>query len=386
MTRLRMLFWRWVALAILAAGAYATIVRFTKGLGAATNLSDQMPWGLWIGFDVLCGVGLAAGGFTITMAVYILHLEKLRPIVRPAVLTAFLGYLLVIVALIYDLGRPWNIWRPTVMWNPRSVMFEVAWCVMLYTTVLAVEFSPLLFDRLGWRRASQRARAAMVPLAVAGFILSTMHQSSLGSLYLIVPTKLHPLWYSPLLPWLFWFSAVGAGLAMVIFESGMSARAFGRALELDVLEKLARAMAVLLGVFWFLRLWDLGHRGHLGAAFQFSGPQAFYAAMFWLEALLMLGPAALALSDRIRLHPQRLFALACTVVAGFLLHRLNVSTTALAAGSRYFPSWMEVAVTLMLVTLGIAAFRFAVLHLAVFGPPPRVREFPEVKPALARYA
>lgn len=380
---IRRLFWRWLALAILAAGVYATAVRFSKGLGAATNLSDQMPWGLWVGFDVLCGVGLAAGGFTITTAVYILHLEKLRPIVRPAVLTAFLGYLLVILALIYDLGRPWNIWRAAVLWNPRSVMFEVAWCVMLYTTVLAVEFSPLLFDRLGWRKASRAARAAIVPLAAAGFILSTLHQSSLGSLYLILPTKLHPLWYSPLLPWLFWFSAVAGGLAMVIFESGMSARAFGRALELDVLERLARAMVVFVGLFLFLRWWDLASRGHAGAALELFGAGSVPARMFWLEQVLFLAPAALALSDRWRRNPQRLFALACGMVGGFLVHRLNVSTTALAAGQSYFPSWMEIAVTLMLVTLGVAAFRFAVRHLAVFEASERAKE---EHPAQAVYA
>jgi Ni/Fe-hydrogenase subunit HybB-like protein len=384
MSPLRSLFWRLAALAILAAGSYATMVRFSRGLGAATNLSDRMPWGLWIGFDVLCGVGLAAGGFALTTAVYILHLERLRPVVRPAVLTAFLGYLLVILALIYDLGRPWNIWRAAVLWNPRSVMFEVAWCVMLYTTVLALEFSPLLWEKLGWRRAARAARGAIVPLAAAGFILSTLHQSSLGSLYLILPSKLHPLWYSPWLPWLFWLSAVAAGLGMVIFESGLSARAFGRALERDVLEDLAKAMAVFLALYLFLRFWDLGSRGQWAAAWRFPGPGSFEAAMFWLENLLLALPAALALSGRFRRHPQRLFALAATAVGGFLVHRLNVSTTGLeaAAGARYFPSWMEVAVTLMLVTLGVAAFRLAVRHLAVFQQERKAEEV-ERRPAYA---
>ncbi len=368
MNRVRTLFWRWVALAILAAGCYATVVRFTQGLGAATNLSDRVPWGLWIGFDVLCGVGLAAGGFAITTAVYILHLERLRPVVRPAVLTAFLGYLLVIVALIYDLGRPWNIWRAAVLWNPRSVMFEVAWCVMLYTTVLAVEFSPVIFERFGWQRAVGAARVAITPLTAAGFILSTLHQSSLGSLYLILPTKLHPLWYSPWLPWLFWLSAVAVGLAMVIFESGLSARAFGRSLELNVLESLARALSVFLGLFLFLRFWDLGARGRLTDALRFAGQGSLEARMFWLETLLLVLPALLLLSVRFRLHPQRLFAAAAMVVGGLLVHRLNVSVTGLEAyvGVRYAPSWMEIAVTLMLVTLGVAAFRWAVQRLPVF--------------------
>ena len=370
MSRLRFLLWRLVALAILAAGAYATWVRFTRGLGAATNLSDQFPWGLWIGFDILCGVGLAAGGFAITTAVYILHLERLRPIVRPAVLTAFLGYLLVILALVYDLGRPWNIWRAVVLWNPRSVMFEVAWCVMLYTTVLALEFSPILFERLRWRRATRMAHAVVVPLAALGFILSTLHQSSLGSLYLIVPTKLHPLWYSSLLPVHFWLSAVAAGLAMVIFESGMSARAFGRALEFPLLQGVAKAMAVFLGMFVCLRFWDLGARGALGAAFRFSGPGGLEARMFWLETAMLALPALLVLWERVRRSPRGVFFAAIGVVGGFLVHRLNVSTIGLAAssGAGYFPSWMEVSVTLMIVTVGLIIFRLAVRYLPVFQP------------------
>lgn len=240
MKQVRLLFWRVAALVILAGGAYATWVRFTQGLGASTHLNDHAPWGLWIGFDILCGVGLAAGGFAITTAVYILHLEKLRPIVRPTILTAYLGYMLVVVGLMFDLGRPWNIWRAMVLWNPHSVMFEVAWCVMLYNTVLALEFSPMLFERLKWYAAVRVVKRVVVPLVGLGFLLSTLHQSSLGSLYLIMPTKLHPLWYSPLLPILFWISAVAAGLGMVIFESGLSARAFGRALEFDVLQSVAK--------------------------------------------------------------------------------------------------------------------------------------------------
>ncbi len=369
-SRLRRIFWRLVALAILAAGAHATWVRFTGGLGAATNLSDRFPWGLWIGFDIVCGVGLAAGGFAVTTAVYILHLERLRPIVRPAVLTAFLGYLLVVLALAYDLGRPWNIWRATVLWNPHSVMFEVAWCVMLYTTVLALEFSPILFERLKWRWAVRLVKAVTVPLVGLGFILATLHQSSLGSLYLIVPTKLHPLWYSPLLPLHFWVSAVAAGLAMVIFESGMSARAFGRALEFDLLRGVAEVMTLALGLFLFLRFWDLARLGALPAAWKFSGPGSLEAGMFWLETALLAVPVLLVLQERVRSNPQALFASSAMVVGGFLVNRLNVSTTGLAAssGAGYFPSWMEISVTLMIVVIGLWVFSMAVRHLPVFQP------------------
>jgi Ni/Fe-hydrogenase subunit HybB-like protein len=368
MTRVRSVFWRVVAFAILAAGACATWIRFTSGLGAATNLNDQFPWGLWIGFDILCGVGLAAGGFAITTAVYILHLDKLRPIVRPTVLTAFLGYLLVVFALMIDLGRPWNIWRAMVWWNPRSVMFEVAWCVMLYSTVLALEFSPILFERLKWRRPLKIVKAAVVPLVGLGFLLSTLHQSSLGSLYLILPTRLHPLWYSPLLPVLFWISAVAVGLAMVIFESGMSARAFGRHLEFHLLQGVSKVMALLLGLFLLVRFWDLGARGSLGSAFRLSGDGSYEALMFWLETALLAVPALLVVLPRVRRNPQALFSTAVLVVGGFLVNRLNVSTTGLHAtsGFRYLPSWGEAAVTMSIVVLGLMVFRLAVRWLPVF--------------------
>ena len=368
MTRLRSIFWRVVALAIVAAGAYATWVRFAHGLGASTHLSDRSPWGLWIGFDVLCGVGLAAGGFTITTAVYILHLERLRPIVRPTVLTAFLGYVLVSAGLMFDLGRPWNIWRAMVWWNPHSVMFEVAWCVMLYTTVLSLEFSPMVFERLKWPRALRMVKSAVVPLVGLGCLLSTLHQSSLGTLYLILPTKLYPLWYSPVLPVLFWLSAVAIGLAMVIFESGLSARAFGRALELDLLQSISKGMALFLGAFLAARFVDLGWRGALGYAFRFSGRGRYEAGMFWLETALLAVPVLLIAMPRVRQHPQRLFAAAAMAVGGFLVSRLNVATTALDAssGGRYFPSWMEVAVTMSLVVIGMNLFRLAVRYLPVF--------------------
>jgi len=143
----KLTFWRAVLLLILAAGFYSTLLRFTKGLGVATHLTDRFPWGLWIGFDVICGVGLAAGGFTLAAIVYVFNLRRFHPILRPSILTAFLGYALVAVALLYDLGRPYNIWHPLIMWNPHSVMFEMAWCVMLYLTVLALEFSPAVFER-----------------------------------------------------------------------------------------------------------------------------------------------------------------------------------------------------------------------------------------------
>ena len=256
-TTFKFTFWKLVFLFMMAAGLYATFVRFTQGLGASTHLSDQFPWGIWVSFDVLCGVMLAAGGFTLTAAVHILNIKRLHSIIRPTILTAFLGYILVSAALMFDLGKPYNIWHPLIMRNPHSVMFEVAYCVMLYTTVLALEFSPIVLERFNMQKPLKIIRAILIPLVIFGVILSTLHQSSLGTLYLIVPEKLYPLWYSPLLPLFFFLSAIAVGLAMTIFESSMSSKHFGLQLELPVLQELGRVLVVVLGVYAILRFEDL---------------------------------------------------------------------------------------------------------------------------------
>jgi Ni/Fe-hydrogenase subunit HybB-like protein len=358
-------FWRAVALIIFGLGGYAIFLRFTKGLGAVSNLSDTYPWGLWIGFDVLCGVGLAAGGFTITAVVYLFHLERFRPIVRPAILTAFLGYLLVCAGLMVDLGRPWNIWHPLVMWNPHSVMFEIAWCVMLYTTVLGLEFSGMVFEKLGWARAVRIQHAITLPLVILGVILSTLHQSSLGSLYLIVPHKLYPLWYTELLPVIFWVSAVCVGLAMVIVESRLSAKAFGRELELPLLRDIGRALMAALAVLTVLRFRDLYARGVIGLAFQ----PGYEAWLFQLEIVIgMILPFVLLAVPKIRRSPGGLYAASLLTVLGFITHRLNVSITGLdrVQGGRYLPAFPEIMITLMLIALGFVAFNLAARHLPVY--------------------
>jgi Ni/Fe-hydrogenase subunit HybB-like protein len=352
---------------LLAIGAVTAGVRYTRGLAAVTNLSDTFPWGLWIGFDVLCGVGLAAGGFAITTAVYVFNVRRLKPIVRPTILTAFLGYLLVIVALLFDLGRPWNLWRPVVLWNPHSVMFEVAWCVMLYTTVLALEFSGMVFERLGWGRALAVQKAVVLPLVICGALLSTLHQSSLGSLYLIVPGKLHALWYTPLLPVVFFVSSIAVGLAMVIVESRLSSQAFGRRLELPLLSEVARILAAVLFVLAVVRVYDLAHRGVVSLALGGSRESLFLG----LELLLgIVIPLALFAGERPRANPTLLYLGALSVVAGFVTNRLNVSITGFEAalGGTYVPAWTELAITLMLVAMGFAAFSLAVRHLNVYPP------------------
>ncbi len=283
-------------------------------------------------------------------------------------LTAFLGYLLVIGALLLDLGRPWNIWHPIVMWNPHSVMFEVAWCVMLYTHGPALELSGMVFERLGWTRAVAVQKLFTTPLVVAGVLLSTLHQSSLGALYLIVPGKLHPLWYTNALPWIFWSSAICAGLAMVIVESRLSSRAFGRQLEMPLLTDIARALVVALGVSAAFRLQDLVHRGALRLALRWT----YEAGLFQVEFLLgMVLPFLLLLSPRVRSNTIWLYRTSLLVVMGFVVNRLNVSVTGLegASGGHYVPAWSEIAISMMMVGIGFALFALVVRYFRVYPEP-----------------
>lgn len=363
----RLTFWSVAFWCIMAAGLYSTVVRFFGGLGASTHLSDQFPWGLWIGFDVLCGVGLAAGGFVVAATVYIFNLHDYKPILRPAILTAFLGYILVIVGLMFDLGRPWNIWHPLVMWNPHSVMFEVGWCVMLYSTVLALEFSPIVFERLNMERPKKIIHSVTIPLVILGVILSSLHQSSLGSLFLIVPAKLYPLWYSSNLPYLFFVSALAVGPAMVTIESYFSSRAFNREIEIGILGKLGKVCAVTLAIFFVLKVEDIISMKLFPYVFAFN----FEAGMYWMEIVLgVLVPMVLLFQAKIRASKTGLFVSSLFVVLGFILNRLNVSLTALQhyAPEKYFPSWMEVSITMMIVAIGFVAFRLAAQYLPIFLP------------------
>jgi Ni/Fe-hydrogenase subunit HybB-like protein len=348
-----------IALAVLA------VIRFTKGLGAVTNLSDAFPWGLWIGFDMLVGIGVAAGGFAIAAAVHVFHLDDFRPILRPAILTAFLGYIFAIFALLMDLGRPWNIWHPIIMWNPHSVMFEVGWCVMLYTTVLFLEFSPVLLERFKLRRAGRLVRRISPVLVIVGVILSTLHQSSLGSLFLILPEKVHPLWYSPILPVMFFVSALAAGLGMVVIESWFSRRAFGKPIETELLARISRGSVLILALFLALRVRDLQVRGALGYVLRFDNQSFMFLAELGLGVVV---PMLLLAWPRFRREPRRLAVAQGMVVLGFIFHRLNVSTTAIVAttGVKYVPSAAEFVVSMGLVAVGMMLFVLACRFLPVF--------------------
>ncbi len=356
--------WRVIFAAIMLAGLYATYLRVFYGLGGSTNLSDKFPWGLWIGFDVMCGVALAAGGFTLVAIVHIFNIRTYHPVLRPAILTAFLGYQLVVVGLLFDLGRPDRLWHPLVMWNPHSVMFEVAWCVTLYSIVLFLEFLPMVFERFGFHRPLAWIHKISVPLMILGVLLSTLHQSSLGTLFLIVPEKEYPLWYTPLLPLLFYVSAIAVGLAMTIFESWHSSRAFGRALELPLLASLGRVLAVVMSVYLWIRFLDMAHRGVFGLL---KIPR-IETWLFFLEIGLMVVPTILLYRAKVRMRPGALYSCAVMVVFSFIANRLNVGITGLEAGSgvHYIPKWSEAAVTLAIVAAGFAIFRVFAHYFPVF--------------------
>ena len=359
-------FWSTFFVILMGLLAVALFRRYTMGIGSISNLSDQMPWGLWIGFDLLCGVALGAGGFTVTAVVYVFGLEKYKPLARPAVLTAFLGYLIVIAALLVDLGRPWNIWHPLVFWNPHSVMFEVGWCVMLYTTVLFLEFLPLVFERFGRTKWAHWMHRYLTPgLVIAAVLLSTMHQSSLGTLYVIVPQKLHPLWYSPILPILFFVSAIVLGLAMTNVESWLSLRGFGHHLPSAQLRGIGRATAVMLMVYLVIRMEELIVRGAFQYVFRFDKASLFFLAEYVVGGVV---PMLLLFQKKVRRNLLWLSATQLLVVLGVMFNRMNTAVTAfqLGTGADYRPHWMEFVISMGMVAIGVFAFSMAVKYLPVF--------------------
>ena len=363
--KIKLTFWRVIFIVIMAAGLYSSFIRYFRGLGAVSNMTDQFPWGLWIGFDCLCGVMLAAGGFCMVGAVYLFNVESLHSVVRPAVLTAFLGYLLFIVGLLFDLGRPWFIWHQLIYMNPHSAMFEVGLCVMTYTTVLFFEFLPNVFERFDMKGPIRWIRKIYPVLIVAGILLSTLHQSSLGTLYLIMPSKLHPFWYSPALPFFFFGSAVAVGLAMTIFESTQSAKALGRQLETPVLVRLGGALLVALWVNALLRFEDYLHRDMLRAIFKPSYETYF----LWLElGLSFVIPITLLSFKKVRLSPQGLYLVSIITLFGFITNRLNISLIGFETyvGHHYIPKWTEFSVTLMIIAMGFFLFAVAVKYLPIF--------------------
>ncbi len=352
--------------------AVVTVARFTTGLGATSGLTDVAPWGVWIAFDVMAGVALAAGGFVLAATVYIFGLVRYEAVARPAILTALLGYIAVAVGLLYDLGIPWHIWHPLVFPQHHSVLFEVAMCVMLYLTVLALEFSPAvlehpMFRHPFFRRALHGIQSLTIPIVIAGIVLSTLHQSSLGSLFLIQPFRTHPLWYSPWIPFLFFVSAVGLGLMMVTLESLVSAWLFKHTLRIDLLSGLGRAASFVLAFYVLVRLGDLWRRDVLLSAVDGSWQSGLFLFELTVSAV---APALLLSIPRVRHSVAGLATCSIMTVTGIIGYRFN---TCLIAFDRpenmsYWPTWIELAVSAGIVAGAALVFIFFNENLRIVEP------------------
>ena len=354
-------------LVIMGAGALAAFYRLFFGLGASTHLNDTWPWGLWITFDVLGGVALAAGGFVIGGAVYILNWKKYEPIVRPAILNAFFGYALAATSITLDIGVPWRIWHPIVMWQVNSIMFIVAIHVVLYTTTLATESSPLVFERLNMSRAFHFVEKIMPGIVLFGVLLSLLHQSSLGAVFLIAPVKVSPLWYSSKLPYMFLVSAVLLALSMVSFETILSSRVFKHKPPMDILLGMARGSLIVCGFYLVLKLWDLFTGPGIGRALNGSVTSNMYLLEMVIGVIL---PFILLSMKNVRTRLNGIYFVNILVIMGTVLNRFNVGIISMAEYNGrfaydYFPSWMEFLVTMAMVAFAIVGFKISVKYLNV---------------------
>lgn len=370
---------------ILTVGLVLTVIRFTQGIGSIANLDDNQPWGMWIGFDLLCGVCLAAGGYFTTVACYVMGMKHFHSAARPAVLTAFLGYLFVVVALLYDLGHPLRL--PYMFFFPgtTSVLFEVGLCVATYLTVLFIEFSvapcewlasrfPIL---LTWRSAVNKVN---ILLTIFGVTLSTLHQSSLGSLYLICPGKLHPLWYSPFLPMFFFVSSMVAGASMVIMEGFFAHKGVHSYMDETHLREsdtivlsFAKAASFILMAYFMLKFIDMLVQAN------FTYLNTGYGAWWLLEMFGFVLLPALLYAKGSRDGNVKLCQFASiNAVLGIVLNRFNVSMIAfnyqLPSAERYFPSIWEIFISVFVVTMIVTVYRFVVYHMPILYEHPHFKE------------
>jgi Ni/Fe-hydrogenase subunit HybB-like protein len=321
------------------------MVRFLFGLGAVTGLNDGYPWGIWVVVDVVIGSAFACGGFSVAMLVYIFNKGEYHPLVRPALLASLFGYTLAAAGVIFDLGRWWNVWN--MFWpgsiNPNSVMFEVAVCITLYVIVMWIEFSPTFLEQMGKDEARRKVGRVMFFVIALGTVLPMMHQSSLGTLLVVMGVQIHPLWQTPVLPLLYLLTAITMGYAVVLFESCLTSSAYRRKLETHMLTPLAKVMLGFLAVYLVVRVGDLVVRGSLGKAFVPS----VEALMFWLEMACFIAPLILIGAENNRRNPAKLFLAGVLLMLGGALLRLNGFLIGYETGDgfSYFPTLAEVLVT-----------------------------------------
>jgi len=381
---------------IALSGLVAGVFRLWFGLGATTNLSDAMPWGLWKVFNMVGGVALSTSGFTVGLLVYVLKLERFRPYVKPAILVAFLGYGCSCTALLFDIGLPQRFWHPIFMWNEHSFLFEVFWCVLLYFTVTAIELLPTIIERFRSERIVRWLHRAAFGVVVVGISLSSLHHSSLGSLFLVTPTRLHPLWYSSMLPVFFILSAMGAGIMVVVLLRILYARwydpepVFGpdsmnidgqtcvivdplsgvkprvvRGTEITRLAQLASIAVSILGVYFLLKAADLIRLGTWRALA--SG--TWESWLFGLELVLaVVLPITLVVIPGSRRSPAGLGIAAFSAAAGLILNRLDVGIFGYFQDSRtvYFPSLAEWALGFGVIAAAGLIFLYLAENFAIF--------------------
>jgi Ni/Fe-hydrogenase subunit HybB-like protein len=365
-----------ISVPIITLGIVLIVIRFVKGIGAVTNLTQEVPWGLWIGFDVVTGVAFAGGAYVVTFLVYILNIEKYRPIVRVTVLNGFLAYVFYAGALLLDLGKPWNVVNPIIgnSFGVSSVLFLVAWHFLLYMVAQLIEFSPAIAEWIGARKARKILSGMTLAAVIFGITLSTLHQSGLGALYLMAKEKIHPLWYSEFIPILFFVSSIFAGLSMVIFEGSVSQRVFFNQISDKnhrthdgIIHGLSRICAFTLLIYFFLQVIVFVHGKH------WSLINSRMGAWFLTEmAVFVLLPMVLFFrAYRIRSIPLIKISALLTMV-GVIINRLNVTVIGFKwdADVHYVPSWMEIVVTLTILFIEIWIFRWIVRRLPVLRDPP----------------
>lgn len=356
-------------------GVAILVVRFAKGLGAVTNLNQDFPWGFWIGFDVVTGVAFAAGAYIVTFVVYVMRVEKYHCIVRVTVLNGFLAYVFYAGALVLDLGRPWNIVNPIIgnSFGYNSVLFLVAWHFMLYMMAELVEFSPVIAEWLGWWRIRRVMMTITLGAVILGITLSCLHQSGLGALFLLAKAKIHPLWYSEFIPILFLVSSVFAGLSMLIVEGSITERVFDDQLKPgthdEIFFGLAKGAAISMFVYYFLKVLIFIHER------QWARLADLWGAWYLVEVLgFVLVPCAMYAFGVRRRSLGTVRTAAVLALVGIVLNRLNISIIAFNwyAPVRYYPSWMEIVVTLMVVFTEIWVFRWVVNRMPVLREPQAV--------------
>lgn len=344
-----------VLIILMALAVPVAAIRYFFGLGAITNLSDAYPWGFWISFDLFCGVALAAGAFVVAAVVDIFGGKTMKPLMRPAILTGFLGYILVGTALMVDLGQYYRIWYLTWSWNLHSPLFEVGWCVMIYLSVLALEFAPVVLEKFKLEVPLRILKRVSIVLIIAGITLSTMHQSSLGTMLLIMQDKLNPLWHTQILPILFLNTAIAAGIAMVIFESTLTMKIFKRPAETLAQGKLAKGLPWVLGIYFIIRIADLAYNGRVGLMFDGS----VHSIWFWIEMIIgVIIPFFYFLNKKVLKSTPAMFFGSLFVLAGLAFNRFIVSWFGISfpEGSSYFPHIMEIMISAGVVSGGIMAF------------------------------